>query len=135
MTALSDSQKRLALAWIAEMEDAIGAGSQLIHVFDAESGDTPMEALHELAERRPFVALEIIRDIQDQVGSDERLLALLAAGQLEHLLFVSGARIVDQIERVARQSVSFRRLMTGVWCTSFSSDVRARVEAMVSGAD
>jgi hypothetical protein len=57
------------------------------------------------------------------------VLGMLAAGPIEDLIGVCGDDFIDRIEAAARRDPVFRRTLHGVWRTTSSEDVWARVVA------
>jgi hypothetical protein len=59
----------------------------------------------------------------------EWTLGMLAAGPIEDLIGVCGDDFIERIEAEARRDPVFRRTLHGVWRTTSSEDVWARVVA------
>lgn len=62
----------------------------------------------------------------------EQVLGMLAAGPLEDLIHYWGPNFIDRIERLARDDVQFRNLLSGVWESS-SPEIWSRIQRAASG--
>ena len=110
---------------------------QRLFCADDPEADAYMDSgwdLTELVTTNPFPGLEAIKlalHLLSDEADNELLLACLAAGPLEDLLAYQGETIIDAVEAEARRNEAFRALLRGVWRNSMTSDVWARVQALI----
>jgi len=114
------SSTALAIDWIEKwsLPNAVRTANSAAYGLDDE---VPRE--------NPRLCLSVIVEILNRIPNDpsDRYFQALAAGPLEDLLIYNGNVCVDDIELLARQSVSFRLLLNGVWSPSINSGVLARL--------
>lgn len=84
------------------------------------------EAARHLTEYHPAPALKfVVATLARPIGDDTRY--GLAAGPLEDLLAHNGPTVIDEVERLARQSAAFRDTLRGVWKNGMTDDIWDRV--------
>ena len=113
---------RIADGWIRHWR----AETQLRYVI----GFDDIEAVDDLVREDPDRGLDVILKILDGIEPlpTDTLLQVLAAGPLEDLLAHHGPAIIDRVESQARADDRFNLLLGGVWPSSISPDVWARVQ-------
>lgn len=89
--------------------------------------DRLWEKLSPAYECDPEDLWQFVQTIYKRPMSD-RLFAVLAAGPLEDLIAYHGPAFIDRIETEARQNPRFKELLGGVWRSSATDQVWARVE-------
>jgi hypothetical protein len=89
------------------------------------------EELSRLVRTEPDTALEIIRAVISEAPNNA-VLAAVAAGPLEDLLFYHGEVVIELVERFAAHDERFRKALSGVWGENrMSPGIQARVAAAV----
>ena len=71
------------------------------------------EAVDDLVKQQPEQAWDIIVELVNNCPNDQ-VLANIAAGPLEDLLYAGAAQFIDRIENFAAESDAFRKCLTGV---------------------
>jgi hypothetical protein len=99
--------------------------------------------LNDEVDRNPSFAWEVIknivaryeeRDLFCEADNDtKQVLCNLAAGPLEGLLARHGKDYISALETEARRDRRFRWTLGGVWQSSISDDVWARIQIMTGG--
>jgi hypothetical protein len=82
----------------------------------------------ELFRQHPDESWPLLLSLID-VASDDKELAMVAAGPLEELLVAQGARVIDRVEVQAARDATFRRALSGVWRSEITEAVWERVLA------
>jgi hypothetical protein len=95
-----------------------------LHQSQRSDGDATM---FELVHDEPGIAWSAILQILECPLTDHQI-SLLAAGPLEDLLVLHGAKFIDRIECEALQSPRFNELLGGVWQNRISHDIWDRVQ-------
>jgi uncharacterized protein DUF6869 len=68
-----------------------------------------------------------------EAAPDDKVLAAIAAGPLEDLIFEWSPLLIDRIETHARRDPKFRRCLTGVWLSvELSPEISNRIEKYTS---
>ncbi len=75
----------------------------------------------------PEKALDLVSAILKLKPNNETI-EVLAAGPLEEVLAQHGPLIIDRVEKEASLSLSFAKLLGGVWKNAMTPDVWARVQ-------
>jgi hypothetical protein len=89
------------------------------------------EAMWELVREDPEAAWTVIRAVLARCD-DDRMLAYVAAGDLEDLLVHHGAAFIDRIEQEAASNPRFLRALVGVWGRSrMAEGVARRLDGLV----
>ena len=118
---MKHTQQETADAWI-RMTKA-GSGSQTY-----EDNFWAFETLYDLVSGDPqegwLTILQILR--LDQSPS---IMENLSAGPLEDLLAMHGPAFIDRVEAEAARDPTFAKLLGGVWQSSMTNEVWARVQA------
>ncbi|MBM3529544.1 MAG: hypothetical protein FJX62_15755 [Alphaproteobacteria bacterium] len=83
----------------------------------------------ELKSEERELALDLVLEIL-KIETNPMLLAVLAAGLLQDTIEDD---TIERVEREAAANEKFRDLLGGVWYSSKSDDVRARLDAIVQG--
>jgi hypothetical protein len=73
----------------------------------------------------------VLRIMQHQLTEDQ--IALLAAGPVEDLLALHGAKFIECIEAEAQRSPAFAHVLGGVWRRDIPLEIWRRVEAARKG--
>lgn len=73
----------------------------------------------------------VLRILQRKLSEEQ--ISLLAAGPVEDLLALHGARFIDRIEAEAQQSSAFAHVLGGVWRRGMPQEIWRRVEAARGG--
>ena len=100
----SSSAAQIAETWIrARTQDAAAAVGE-------DVGESPLD--RELPRKEPALCLAAIMEVLQRIDGSKpsKLLAVLAAGPLENLLFYNGPLVVAEVDRLARQSRSLAPL-------------------------
>lgn len=74
----------------------------------------------------PIAGLEIIRLAVEMAKTDWQV-TLIGCGELESLLGNNGRKVIDVVEKLARESPKFRECLSNVWRHGMPDDVWARV--------
>jgi hypothetical protein len=85
------------------------------------------EKMEELCRTDPESCWELILQIL-QTPHAESVAGALAAGPLESLLAKHGAQFIDRVEQQAARDPHFKELLAGVWRSTSTPEVWARVE-------
>ena len=84
------------------------------------------EVARYLSEYKAALALEFVVGMLARPISDDARYGL-AAGPLEDMLAYNGPAVIDEVERLARQSAVFRDTLRGVWKNAMTDDMWDRV--------
>lgn len=84
------------------------------------------EAARHLTYEYPAAALDFITGMLARPISDDTRYGL-AAGPLEDMLAHNGPAVINEVERLARQSAVFRDTLRGVWKNAMTDDIWERV--------
>jgi len=72
------------------------------------------EKVDELVQAGGTDVVELLADLND-AGPEDNEGQWVGAGPLEDLLNQHGDRVIDEVDRLARQSPSFRKMLESVW--------------------
>ena len=114
---------RLADEWIAYWEHQFRTGK-----FPPSSHSDDLE---DAVRNTPDLAWDAIKLVVNQAKASpyhEKLVEVLAAGPVEDLLRLHGPAVIDRVETEARRSPAFNNVLGGVWSSSISPTVWARIE-------
>ncbi|MEZ0224724.1 MAG: DUF6869 domain-containing protein [Alphaproteobacteria bacterium] len=114
----------LARTWIAKVEALIKNSLE-----PGSIEDIPNYDLEEMVDNDPENAWLVI-DSARGMAQDDLMLANIAAGPLEDLLWLHGEKFIDRFEELAKKDEHFAFLMTGVWARNKSGDIVARINAI-----
>ena len=92
--------------------------------------DTYVESwqLDQMVDNDPVTAWDLIQKLVEKAPTDS-LLALIAAGPLENLLWKHGPEFIDDVEITARQNPKFRKCLRAVWgANSMKPEIWKRVD-------
>ncbi|OEO33285.1 hypothetical protein VW23_007425 [Devosia insulae DS-56] len=84
------------------------------------------EVARYLSEYNPALALQFVVGMLARPISDDTRYGL-AAGPLEDMLAHNGPAVINEVERLARQSAVFRDTLRGVWKNAMTDDIWERV--------
>ncbi|RLA59771.1 MAG: hypothetical protein DRQ78_10225 [Epsilonproteobacteria bacterium] len=82
----------------------------------------------------PKLALSIIVQILEKDSSD-RIVPVLAAGELEDILSLHGENIIELIEQTAHKNLKFKKLLGGIWQANMSDEIYKRVINAAGGEE
>lgn len=86
--------------------------------------------VNKLARQDPDLAFSVILKILERIEASptEKLFQVLAAGPLEDLLAHHGPAVIDRVEAHARDDERFNLLLGGVWPSTITPNVWARLK-------
>ncbi|WP_237152133.1 DUF6869 domain-containing protein [Oryzibacter oryziterrae] len=119
-----DAIQALARAWI-DLHTTHGNSAK-----QTESG-WAYDRMDHLVRVHPDDAL-LVADAIIALNPDALLLANLGAGSVEDILAIHGSMIIDSIEMYARRSVTWKRVLGGVWRNRMEEAVWKRVQLLAS---
>ncbi len=103
-SAPDDSQERNSLNWVWDQE-------------------------YDLMQGEPEQIWRLILEVLNRNSSD-KIQEVLSAGPLEDLLAKHGEAMIETVEAEAKSNPIFAQLLGGVWRSSMTDDVWARVQAV-----
>ncbi|NOU21200.1 MAG: hypothetical protein HOO93_05315 [Methyloglobulus sp.] len=117
----NDEKEKLVNAWITAEKG--GSNSS-----DYKANWWAIETLIKLPDENPELTWEVILRIFHKLEEvkDTRLLEILAAGPIEDLLCSYGQNIIDRVEIEAKNNITFKECIKGVWLTSADTPVQQR---------
>lgn len=92
----------------------------------ATSGDA-FDRVWDICEDRPDKALPFILEVLRRDQSN-KILEVLSAGPLEHILAKHGEQVIGQVEAEARSNPLFATLLGGVWKRGMPDHIWDRVQ-------
>jgi hypothetical protein len=110
---------RLVASWIAYQQTADGSPEKEIHAW-------AFDAFWNTAWESPSLCVQLCEDTLT-CELDDLTRAVLAAGPLEDALAEHGPAIIGEVELRAARNPKFRHLLGGVWQTTMSDEIWARV--------
>jgi hypothetical protein len=112
----------LAEGWIAfwSVPDGSQEREALNWVWDKE-----YDLMQEEPEQIWRLILEVLRR-----NSSDNIQEVLSAGPLEDLLAKYGSVVIERVEAEAKSNPKFAQLLGGVWKSSMTDDIWARVQAV-----
>lgn len=72
------------------------------------------EALRDMVDEGKIETVQLLADLNDAVPAEDAW-AVVGAGPLEDLINQHGDRLIDEIDRCAQRTPSFRDDLRGVW--------------------
>ena len=117
-----DELEKIGDAWVAGVLAEVGTPEYENNLWALEK--VTQWALDEPEMLWPFVLSTYRREVTAQV------LAVLAAGPLEDLLWQCGPDYIDRVEKLAADDAHFNWLLGGVWQNGIAQDVWSRVVAV-----
>ena len=115
---MTDELQSLADAWIALQHASKTDRDALFWAFQQLDG---------LLDNDPDAAWRVI-DLIWRSDDSDFMLAQVAAGPLEDLLFRHGPRFIDRITEQARREPVFRKMLGGVWRNAIAEPVWLRLK-------
>lgn len=122
LAAMNDNElQTLVDAWVPGTDSGHGSPEHKNHWWAIEKiMECPYDGNHELLWR--FVRCVYKRELSD------RVIANLAAGPLEDLIFKFGPIYIEQIETLAKEDNRFNYLLGGVWQNFADKEIWDRVQ-------
>lgn len=85
------------------------------------------ERVMHLVKNEPGEAWPVILDLVEK-APDDKVLGVIAAGEIEDFIMAHAPEFIDRIEAEARSSARFKEALAGVWIMRLQPDLFDRVE-------
>lgn len=123
MPPMTDAELiKLADGWIAYWSAPKGSKER-------ESLSWAWDQEYELRQNEPELVWQLILEILRR-NSSGKIQEVLSAGPLEDLLAEYGEAVIEKVEAEARSNPIFAKLLGGVWKSSMTDDIWARVQGV-----
>jgi len=85
------------------------------------------ETVMHLVKNEPGEAWPVILDLVEN-APDDKVLGVIAAGEIEDFIMAHAPEFIDRIEAEARDNVRFKEALAGIWIMRLQPDLFDRVE-------